>query len=150
MSLNTTLQNLISSIQTVRLLVPVHQSAFYVGSPVQDSATDLGIWQYAVVAVVLETPAADFKYHCHFLVGIIAFSVQRGLAVVSYFSTFFERFSSDEKKDLTRMSFSGVSSRIFSLRERRPSRPPAYSTPCGLSSCKPAFRSPASSVGVSG
>lgn len=73
------------SIHTVRLLVPVHQGAFYVGSPVQDSATDLAIWQYAVVAVVLEAPAADFKYHCQFLVGIIAFPVQRGLAVVAYF-----------------------------------------------------------------
>ena len=36
-------------------------------------AADLGIWQYAVVAVILEAPAADFKYHSQLLVGIIAF-----------------------------------------------------------------------------
>ena len=71
--------------QPVRFPVPVHQGAFYIGSPVQDSAADLGIWQYAVVAVILEAPAADFKYHSQLLVGIIAFPVQRGFIVFTYF-----------------------------------------------------------------
>ena len=74
-----------SSIQSVRFLVAIHQSAFNVGSPVQNPAAYLDIGQYAVVAVVLEAPAADFKYHSQLLVGIIAFSVQRGFTVFTYF-----------------------------------------------------------------
>lgn len=69
----------------VHLLVPVHQSAFYVGSLVQNPAAYLDIGQYAVVTVVLEAPAADLQFHGQLLVGIIAFPVQRRFAVVSYF-----------------------------------------------------------------
>ena len=106
LSLNTTLQNLISSIQTVRLLVPVHQDTLYFGSPVQDSAAYLGIWQYAVVAVVLEAPAADFKYHSQFLVGIIAFPVQRRLVAVTYFLHPFRKvFQRREKGSHARVVF---------------------------------------------
>lgn len=82
---NFTRVNSNSSIQTVRFLVPIHQDTLYVGSPVQNLSAYLGIWQYAVVAVVLEAPAADFQFHRQFLVRIIAFPVQRRFIVVAYF-----------------------------------------------------------------
>lgn len=66
----------IQSLSSVCFLVPVHQSTLYVGSSVQNLSAYLGIWQYAVVSVVLEAPAADFQFHRQFLVRIIAFSVQ--------------------------------------------------------------------------
>lgn len=66
----------IQSLSLVCFLVPVHQSTLYVGSPVQNLSAYLGIWQYAVVSVVLEAPAADFQFHRQFLVRIIAFPVQ--------------------------------------------------------------------------
>lgn len=104
-----------SSILMVRLLVPVHQRTFNVGSPVQDPAAYLDIGQYAVVSVILKAPAADLQSDGQFLVGIIAFPVQDGLLFSRIFSTFSESSSSDERKALTRMSFSGVSSRILLL-----------------------------------
>ncbi len=91
LSLNTTLQNLISSIQTVRLLVPVHQDTLYFGSPVQNPAAYLDIGQYAVVSVILKAPAADLQFNGQFLVGIIAFPVQGRLVVFTYFLHLFRK-----------------------------------------------------------
>ena len=91
LSLNTTLQNLISSIQTVRLLVPVHQSTFNVGSPVQNPAAHLDIGQYAVVAVILKAPAADLQFHRQLLVVVIAFPVQRRFVGTTYFLHLFRK-----------------------------------------------------------
>lgn len=71
--------------QAVRLLVPVHQRTFNIGSPVQDPAAYLDIGQYAVVAVILKAPAADLQSDGQFLVGIIAFPVQGRLVVFTYF-----------------------------------------------------------------
>ena len=65
----------------VRLLVPVHQRTFYVGSPVQNPAAYLDIGQYAVVAVILKASAADLQFDGQFLVGIIVFPVQGRLVV---------------------------------------------------------------------
>ena len=69
----------------VRLLVPVHQRTFNVGSPVQDPAAYLDIGQYAVVSVILKAPAADLQSDGQFLVGIIAFPVQGRLVVFTFF-----------------------------------------------------------------
>ena len=73
-----------SSIQTVRFLVAIHQSAFNVGSPVQNPAAYLDIGQYAVVTVILKAPAADLQFNGQFLVSVIAFPVQRRFVAVSY------------------------------------------------------------------
>lgn len=91
LSLNTTLQNLISSIQTVRLLVPVHQDTLYFGSPVQNPAAYLDIGQYAVVSVILKAPAANLQSDGQFLVGVIAFPVQGRLVVFTYFLHLFRK-----------------------------------------------------------
>lgn len=91
LSLNTTLQNLISSIQTVRLLVPVHQDTLYFGSPVQNPAAYLDIGQYAVVSVILKAPAANLQSDGQFLVGVIAFPAQGRLVVFTYFLHLFRK-----------------------------------------------------------
>ena len=64
------------SILIVRFLVPVHQDTLYVGSPVQNLSAYLGIWQYAVVSVILKTSAADLQFHRQLFVVVIAFPVQ--------------------------------------------------------------------------
>ena len=53
---------------SVRLLVPFHQSLFYVGSPVENLAAYLCVRQNTVVAVVLQGSPAHFQQECHFLV----------------------------------------------------------------------------------
>ena len=69
----------------VRLLVPVHQRTFYVGSPVQNPAAYLDIGQYAVVAVILKASEAELQFDGQLLVGIIVFPVQGRLVVFTYF-----------------------------------------------------------------
>ena len=75
----------------VRILVPVHQRTFYVGSPVQNPAAYLDIGQYAVVSVILKAPAADLQSDGQFLVGVIAFPVQGRLVVFTYFLHLFRK-----------------------------------------------------------
>ena len=65
-----------ASFVSVRLLVPIHQCLFYVGSPVENLAAYLCVRQNTVVSVVLQSPPAHFQQVRHFLVRQVSLPIQ--------------------------------------------------------------------------